>query len=262
MHILNSFAIICKEKYKHNYFQLSRKVKSNKILFVLSLWCVIVLCNTVSYAQMTKGDHEIAVSCGFGSFTEFWATFTDGSDYQAIETYSGPVFSMTYRIYLNHWFAVGITGSTQSFSYKSSNNDGITWGPNTTDKVYNAVLDMKGFHYNSRYRGMPIKTYTLIDIGYRYLTASSSGGYSFSQTVNSQWTPLGISVGDKISGFVEFGIGYKGLICGGLCYKIDKKISAEQLEHEENEKMEEEQEREDEYDEEQEIPRKRRISDW
>jgi hypothetical protein len=40
---------------------------------------------------------------------------------------------------------------------------------------------------------------------------------------NSQWTPFGFRFGADLGGFVELGIGYKGLASAGLSYRIGTK---------------------------------------
>ena len=90
--------------------------------------------------------------------------------------------------------------------------------------VTTLAVEVKPIYYN----GKLIELYGFAGLGARYysekLTSGENNTYGKTDSYptflpNTQWTPIGVHVGKKLSGFLELGVGYKGLINGGISYK-------------------------------------------
>ena len=209
--------------------------------------CAVLCLPQLSLAQNQSGDQELSVSYGRKSGTEILKWFVtsppanrDRVSYNEKVSTTGNMFA-TYRYSFGSIFSLGVTVGTESFSYNSYHNDGYPYqGPNPYPlvnpfianykvNVTTVALEPKIYYYNHK----RLKLYGLAGMGVRFYTQKPNGqafdGIGAPVFVNTQMTPIGVSYGNKLSGFAEVGLGYKGLINGGLSYRIGRKAAKKEM---------------------------------
>ena len=74
-----------------------------------------------------------------------------------------------------------------------------------------------------------LEIYTLAGFGPAFISTDytyPNGNPSAANTspkedhIRAQYTPIGVRYGGRLGGFVELGLGYKGVINGGISYKF------------------------------------------
>jgi len=196
----------------------------------------------ISSAQYAKGDQEFSLSYGRESGTDIIRGFQfnttprlDHSSYNSAISKTGNIFA-SYSYFLTSRLAVGLTLGTEFVSFNHyTNQDQPLVGPVSYPagtyraNVTTLAFELKPIYYNGRL----VQLYGLFGVGGRHysekmvssdnLLISPSDNYTAPWFLNTQWTPIGVHVGKTLSGFLEFGIGYKGLINGGISYKLARK---------------------------------------
>jgi hypothetical protein len=202
--------------------------------FLLALWMMLI--GNFSYAQMATGDQEIAVSYGKYSFTEFtYALLGTAGDNITTKISASPIYSLSYRFYVNDHLALGITGSTQSAKFSFSHDDGMTTYSLSSLSIYNIVFGVKAFANPSRIRGKLVRFYLVGDFGLKHMVENVNYVDNLQPNttkstvwINSQFSPVCLSIGNHLCANLELGLGYKGLINGGLSYTLAPKRHAKE----------------------------------
>ncbi len=197
----------------------------------LSIYLIICIVIQIAVPQFLKGqirtdDKEISVSCGNYSFTDRFSIGLNidnaHEELWATETSYTYLYFVSFKMYLNDYCILGITAGTQSFSFQYYRED-VEHLYDFSCQVSTLAIELKRLYVNKKY----VNLYGFIGIGGRYYTEKISvPDYKNAlkpYSINTQWTPIGISVGNTISAFFELGIGYKGFINGGLNYKFHSK---------------------------------------
>ena len=197
----------------------------------LLLILAITLLTPNLSAQIYEGMQEVSVSYGIESGRQIADGFTQDEDNGGnIESsHSGNIF-ITYKYYSDETFAFGITAGYQNIKGSVYYDYGILADNYNLNNITLAP------EITSIYRNWDfIQFYTFLGIGmsYAYLVSNdqiATGGYSRSNgyaskphtgpRFNFQYSPYCIRFGGKIAGHIEFGIGYKGLVSGGLNYSF------------------------------------------
>jgi len=162
---------------------------------------------------------------GKGSFTQQVdlpmadPTSTKHEDVELQNLSDSYIYTANYRIYVRDRLALGLSASTESFSF-SVFDDSKPSRFTLNGTVVNIVVDLKHIYRQSKY----FQFYSVYDLGFRYYHETENptqpetwiAKYMF----NTQISPLCFSFGNPISAFVELGVGYKGWVCGGISYKI------------------------------------------
>ena len=194
-----------------------------------------------SVAQDLNGDQELSASYGRESGTDLIQGFSgsrsrpslDHSAYNSGTFNSGNMF-LTYRYSICKRLSLGATLGTEFVSFDHYSNRGLRTDPPVLLGQYKAnittlAVELKPVYYN----GSLIQLYGLIGLGGRYYSEHQVSGQSAGTNdgfpnlfFNSQWTPLGVRVGKQLSGFVDLGLGYKGLVNAGVCYRFSRKTVA------------------------------------
>jgi hypothetical protein len=197
----------------------------------------IILCPLIASAQSQKGDHEISVSYGIGSFTEMLVNLTS-DDQISYQTHNAQgIFAASYRYYITDNIALGIAAAQQSFSYASSSDGYNNYNADYKVRITTVAVEFKGIYpvlepggrRHRRWCNLPyFQYYGLVSIGLRKFDQSpATPSYSHLQmqglSLNSQWSPICFRVGGALAGFAELGIGYKGFLSGGLSYRLGKR---------------------------------------
>jgi len=201
----------------------------------------ILFMPLLSIAQDRRGDQELSASYGRESGTDMIQGFSgrrsrpssDHSAYNSGTFNSGNAF-LTYRYFLSKKLVLGATIGTEFVSFDHYSNRGLRTDPPALLGHYKANITTLAFELKPvYYNGSLVQLYGLIGLGGRYYSEHQVSGQSTGTNngfpnlfFNSQWTPLGVRVGKQLSGFAEFGLGYKGLVNAGVCYRFNRKTVA------------------------------------
>lgn len=177
-----------------------------------------------------KNDrHEVRFSIGavsllnvFDSKDYYWPGNYFGSYYYGNKTYL-PSFNLNYMYQVKRWFAVGAiltyTGTRQS--YYSIRNDRKTH--NNRNHYYTFIPTVR-FDWFNRPR---VKLYSGLGVGIGYhsekLSRISEGMvYKYTELyLAPEVTFFGLTVGSRLYGFGEIGLGLDGIVRGGIGYKFN-----------------------------------------
>ncbi len=161
------------------------------------------------YAQ--RGKSEIAIGYGYYSIYNF----ANGRPYSASSGTGG----LTYRYYINKNVTLGL-----GIGYENIR----TWGSFLT-----FTPEMTFCYLDTRHDLIRVRLYGAVSYGvtiFDDLTitqgqADRSGPWFY----GFQATPFGIRIGRQIAGFAEIGLGYKGLIHGGLAFRFPNVLKQHRL---------------------------------
>jgi hypothetical protein len=200
-----------------------------KSLHVLCLALLMMSFVSQSYAQRKRS--ELAV--GYGYFSLF--SFANHSMNDAPFNTSSGTTNVTYRYYLTRNFTLGMGVGYESIS---------TWGNFVTiaPEVTFCYLDTRDHYIRVRLYGSASYGVSLIsdnDIPNNEADESGAKPWGFHAV------PFGMRVGRQFAGFVEVGVGYKGLIHGGLELRWPQVVGHKHKHCEENDQDED---RDHEYD--------------
>ena len=219
-------------------------------LKLLSLGILLFLFSLLVSAQFRQGNHEITIGCGLITSDEA----LDGnksiasSGIQEHYTYSqhfGTMF-VDYKYYVNKDVTIGLFGGMErengdigipqwntdqaiplgtfsrvaytvatevSVQYHKENNARVyaTFGFGVTSENETDVIQQ------AYYKNVPLWNYYTGP-----LTGSETKVPNNRAHFNGYFSPVGISFGKRLRGFVEVGFGYKGVFNGGISYKVDR----------------------------------------
>lgn len=177
----------------------------------------IILSSNLIYAQ----QNSISLGYGTASTDQIGATFAVifssvfvnifGADanYEK-ESAFGPV-ALSYHRTLNSNERLSFGGSAvfenAKFADKNSNS--------TIN--YSAITIAPEGKFKYLEPGKPFNMYGLLGAGLTILKTSTNKSVPH---FNAQVTPLGFEYGGNVKGFLELGVGYKGIIHGGISYKF------------------------------------------
>jgi hypothetical protein len=192
---------------------------------------ILFLCYTIaSAAQTHEGDIEISGSAGLPSAVYFISNFDEGFGSGLQLDGPKPAYFISARYYLGKRIAVGLTIGTETIT-----------GGTTYDQLYSSGVS---YTFNVRYHTVAaeflfiykkmkyFQIYTTCGLGSTFYQASGSypDGVSFPAENNNNPTngafwngyisPFGFRAGRDFAIFMECGIGYKGLVNGGISYRF------------------------------------------
>lgn len=193
----------------------------HKKLYSLSLSIILlILLAHRSSAQISSKSIEVAANYGKTSATQIFLTLPRGKAIYIFKRAATPCYYADVKYYLSRNFAVGLTAGMQHLSYDYNNSGSISVPSYTlTGNVINVTCELKGLYLNLPW----FQFYGLFGAGVRFFPISSAVPEPErppSVWFNTQWTPVGLRVGNALGGFAEFGIGYKGLVNMGISYCI------------------------------------------
>lgn len=188
-------------------------------------------------AQDITGNHELSASYGVFSGTDMIRGFItsnhrpnpDFSSYNRATSASGNMF-LTYRYIVSNKMELGAAFGSEFVSFDHYSNP--LGRPPVLMGKYKASVTTLAFEVKPVYSNWNlVQLYGFLGLGARYYTEKQVWGQQIAHIginindfptffINSQWTPIGIRVGKTLSGFAEFGLGYKGLINGGIAYRL------------------------------------------
>jgi hypothetical protein len=174
-----------------------------------------------------EGEHRHELSVGAGVWSTSNLAFTLGDAFvnaidiagtvQFEEQKASPVYHISYKYFPKQKFGVGATFATGSerATGKTDNQDN-----GKLKRAYiNIAIEPTYYYLNRKH----FKLYGLVGVGLLYLHQdyTPNNGEKKSQslyTTDFQITPIGIKAGNAIGGYLEAGLGYRGIIsCGLFC---------------------------------------------
>ena len=205
---------------------------------------ILITLPVTSFAQDKSGSQEFSLSYGTTSGTDLIQGFYENSrrpnydhpGYFQATAKTGNIFA-TYRYCINKRLDLGLTLGMEALSLSHYTHPDLG-APQLLGK-YKASITTIAAEIKLVYcEGKVVQFYGFIGMGARYFQEkqteyAAAGIYPQNSDlqvtpffVNTQWTPLGLRVGKRFYGFAELGVGYKGLLNVGVCYRMDKKKTA------------------------------------
>jgi len=210
----NSFGEI-KVYYIFNPYKYNSSFSLNTFMMQRKIYVFCLVLSMISFVPRSmaqKGKSEIAIGYGYGSVY----TLINGSPY----TYSSGTPAITYRYYLSGNVTVGLGVGVETIN---------NWGNFTTIAPEVSVAYMDSWAEKVR-----VKLYGSLSYG---VTIFQNNSLRTDEKDNSgvwaygfQATPIGVRVGRQVAAFLEVGMGYKGLVHGGLAVRFPRKAARHQLE--------------------------------
>jgi len=198
-----------------------------KILFLI---VILLLVNGVDAQTYYKSfdHHDISLSYGLfipDQFKHFSSKTLDGLYPEALyvrDRYSSPgALFLSYRhIFRNEYMMWGITFGMSSSSGKIYNVG--QYEGDIKRKFYTGAIEWEYRYYN---RG-PVQVYSGIGLGFTFgnetftpneVQQESTGTIA---SVAYQLNAVGIRLGKRLGGYIEFGYGYKGIINLGFSAQL------------------------------------------
>jgi len=175
-----------------------------------------------------NGWNDITIGTGYMSGRQF--LYALGADIGPEVTSGLPTFFISYRYFLFKRIALGFTLGTQTL-WGNSNYENT--GQQYTFKDVSSTFAIELTTVYAKRDN--IMFYGHYGIGISDIEIQYSAPYSpaeYKTLANVQLTPMGIRFGRNLAGFIEFGIGYKGLVNAGLSYNFaSDKTTARKKEH-------------------------------
>lgn len=193
-----------------------RSVLPHKLLLLSAFLCLSYIC---AEAQTRKGDNEIRVSYGGATMLNDPVIFVDYGDKSIysfllsnlgtpVDVSSSGVISASYNYFLKDWLSVGGSIETAFFYTQFENN--YSHGKEFSSKWTHGSVTLMGgvrFHFVNKEW---VRLYSDVNVGLYMLYGRDcpSVGTDFA----FQTSPFGISIGKKVSAFLEldFGTVYNG----------------------------------------------------
>lgn len=187
-----------------------------KKLFVL---CLLFFCARHSTAQVQREQFEASGGVGLVSMKYIGDQF--GGD-KAPEYFNSesPIISASGKYFFSDWCGIGLTLAYVSMSGTSAayNNP---YSYSFKQHLVCIAPEVEPIYYKSNFfqfygvYGIGIYNYTQVEDMYDGSKRRINGGL-----LTMQLSPCAFRVGGRLAGYVELGIGYKGLINGGISYAI------------------------------------------
>lgn len=170
---------------------------------VLCLGIVMLLSVTNSFGQRKRS--ELAVGYGYYSI---YSIVNHGMNDAPFNTSSG-TWSFTYRYYLNRNVTLGLGLGMENIS---------TWANFVT-----VAPEVTVCYLDTRHDYIRVRLYGAASYGISMLNDNDIPKGSADETGAKPWafqaTPFGMRVGRQFAGFIEIGMGYKGLVHGGIEFR-------------------------------------------
>jgi hypothetical protein len=171
-------------------------------LYIFCLAVALFATATQGFAQRGKSEFSL----GYGRFSIY--QFANRPPYNT----SSGTFSLTYRYYLSPTVTLGMGIGHENISNWASFTSFI---PEVTFKY----LDTKDSHVR-------VRLYGSVGYGFSILNDLHTGVGKVDESGAKPWgfqaTPIGVRIGRQFAGFMELGLGYKGIVHGGLSWRFPK----------------------------------------
>lgn len=187
--------------------------------FCLIFLMAASLCS-VAQCPSNKRQLDIAVSYGIVPADQLAQTIPG----ETITYNSGATF-ITARYFMYNRLAFGFSCGIENEKIQFADPRGLAPTTNSAKKITTIAAELYYIYFFRKY----LELYTLCGIGPGLATTTAipdhpvTSGVSETNHQNifrAQYTPIGVRIGGRLGGFAEAGIGYKGLVCAGLSFKL------------------------------------------
>ncbi len=174
-----------------------------------------------------RSQFEITASYGLIRGSQFTDNLSSSgtSGGKTITSASGNAF-LSGRYFLFNRLALGFSGGTATEKGHYTDRTDPSIISSTYSTTYTTVaMELYYIYYFRKY----LEVYTLAGFGPTFTSVNTITDHTPNPSttvttrqdkVTAQYTPAGIRIGGRLAGFIELGIGYKGLINGGISYKF------------------------------------------
>jgi len=181
-------------------------------------------------ASNLSGRSDFSIGYGKISGFEILNKLSEGGGGEELyeqRSNTGNVFA-TYRYRLSKMFSIGFTAGYQQIVYDYYSGPGNYPYSLRTETMFTSAIEIKRMYICNMF----LQVYWLMGAGILWyterddpdgLSVTRVSSVFHSTLFNCQYSPLGINIGGQLRFFGEFGLGYKGLIHGGLDYFIPAK---------------------------------------
>ena len=174
---------------------------------------VAAMMATVNVSAQDETKHEIGVFYGMDSASDIVSYFTSGFS-AAMGDQSSFFGPLGFEYYYHVTPVVGVGGvfaytQCKAVDKKTGNND-------LSEKFITVMPSVKLNWLRKKYFGM----YSAASLGVMVANISGDADDETKAFAMFQATALGLEFGGNVRGFVEAGVGEKGLLCAGLRYRF------------------------------------------
>ena len=181
-------------------------------LYILCFALMMICSVQRTYAQAGKSEIEL----GYGYYSEY--SLVNGKPFSA----SSGAPSLEYRYFINKNVTIGLGLGYENIS---------TWG-----SFFTIAPEMTFCYLDTRHDRIRVRLYGAVAYGVAIFddltikpgAADRSGPWLY----GFQATPFGMRVGRQVAGFLEIGLGYQGLIHGGLSVRFPNVLKKHRREYE------------------------------
>ena len=175
------------------------------------IFCLALsMMSFIPYSHAQKGKSEFSVAYGYYSI---YSLVDHGSDPRNPYNASSGVGMINYKYYLCKKLTIGMGIGYENISTSGSY---LTFTPEFTYTYFDNPHD----RIRVRLYGGASLGLTVYDDFFVYHDLYSHHTDLSGPSVTGQITPLGMRIGRKLGGFVELGLGYKGLFNFGCSYRF------------------------------------------
>jgi hypothetical protein len=199
--------------------------------YTIALLLFIAAYPCAGQCPSNKAQLEIAASYGpvtSDQFTDQFSTSTTtGPSRNKSRTYASGTSFITVRYFMFNRLAIGFTGGIQSERGEYTN----VFTPTIVSGTYETTTTTFAleFYYVYYFRKF-IEVYTLFGFGPGLINtettlipaATTPVTTESANKLKVQYAPVGVRFGGRLGGFLELGIGYKGLVNAGLSYRLGR----------------------------------------
>jgi hypothetical protein len=190
-------------------------------LFILSFTAQAKSPQKSKYPSIA-GTHEFSASFGALSLNKFVSRdlYKHDDYYYGVKRNGGALF-LNYKYWFKDWANLGVSIGYQKYQEEFEYKHILSGSYQRNSSLFTAAIESK---IVVRERGI-LQYYQILGVGYFHLDRNYNSPTPYDKEQSGyatfQYTPLGIRIGKTIGGFIELGIGYKGILNGGLFYKIN-----------------------------------------
>ncbi len=173
--------------------------------FLSAVTGILLAMPHLANAQAVKKQHEYSLNIGTASLYQLLQNVLSTEFY-----YSSGIYGLSVRHYVGRTVTVGGNVSFEKIYLKS-------WP--RTELLVSIAPEITVSYWDRQVKDKQagIRLYGLAAAGITANNDLEHNSMKFNPTFHI--SPVGVRVGNKIAGFVELGIGYRGLLNCGVCYR-------------------------------------------
>jgi len=181
-----------------------------------------------------KGQLDVSVSYGVITGDQVAQQFSTGDNANSSGnnktlTYNSGATFFSARYFLFNRLAIGLCYGVTNERGQYADRTNPSFIASTYKQGITTIAMELYYIYSFR---KYFEVYTLLGIGPAFINTQTTAYAAPNATgvittaaennLKAQYSPIGVRFGGKLGGFVELGIGYKGVISGGVSYKFGR----------------------------------------